>query len=737
MTEHKDIPHNHINQPFTGGPSPIQEKAPGENQVAAGSTIQGKSWMVFAAMCVLALTIVVKVFVLQLFPDERAQQLAQNFTYKVNEIEPARGQIISSDGSLLATSVPEYEIRWDAKAPYDQELYKKTIDSLALSFSRLFGDRSTAEYRSLFSKARAEKDRYKEIKDNVDFIQLQEVKKFPFIRTGRFKSGFIYVQKNKREKPFGSLAARTIGLEREDNKVGLELAFNKELSGKKGKQLQEKIAGGIWKPMTNDFIEEPEPGSDIVSTINVHLQDVAHTALKRQLEINQAAWGCVVLMEVNTGYVRAIANLSKDKNTGEYQELLNLAISQSVEPGSTMKLASFMACLDDGLIHLEDSIATGNGEWKIFDMTLTDSNRETAGGHKTITVEEVFERSSNIGTAKLVKQSYEKNPQQFLDKLHSFGLGSKLDLQLSGESAPRLYSMVKEKGWSGLSLTQLSIGYEAQQTPLQTLAFYNSVANNGKIVRPLFVQEIRRNGRTLEQIEPQVIRESFCKKETLKLCKRILEGVTEKNGSAEKAFEKCVYKVAGKTGTAKIHENGSYDLNRHRASFVGYFPADNPQYSCIVVIHDPRQGSYYGGTIAAPVFRELAEKIYSTQMEYHENEVQKDTTAFVQSKIPVSKNGSTKELKKVFAGLSIPAQTDGAGEWSTTSTKDIGVELTDRKLTAGKVPNVVGMGLQDALYILENAGMKVRVIGYGSIKRQSVLPGAIIKNNPYITIELS
>lgn len=734
MTNQKDIPNNHINQPFTGGPSPAMEKAPGENR---DTSVQAKSWMVFAGMCVLALAIIVKVFVLQLFPDERAQQLAQNFTYKVNEIEPARGQIISSDGSLLATSVPEYEIRWDSRAPYDQNLYREKIDSLALCFSRLFGDRSAAEYKSLFSKARSDKDRYKEIKDHVDFIQLQQIKKFPFIRTGRFKSGFIYVEKNKREKPFGSLAARTIGLEREDNKVGLELAFNKELSGKKGKQLQEKIAGGIWKPMTNDFIEEPEPGCDIVSTINVHLQDVAHSALKRQLENNNAAWGCVVLMEVNTGYVRAIANLSRNPESGEYQELLNLAISQSVEPGSTMKLASFMACLDDGLIHLEDSVATGNGEWKIYDMTLTDSNRESQGGHKTITAEEVFERSSNIGTAKLVKQSYEKDPQKFLDKLQSFGLGQKLDLKLPGESAPRLYTKVKDKGWSGLSLTQLSIGYEAQLTPLQTLAFYNGVANNGKIVRPLFVQEIRRNGRTLERIEPQIIRQDFCKKETLKLCRKIMEGVTEKGGSAEKAFEKCVYKVAGKTGTAKIHEAGSYDFHRHRASFVGYFPADNPQYSCIVVIHDPRSGNYYGGTIAAPVFRELAEKIYSTQMEYHEDEVQQDTTIMVQTRVPVSKNGSTRELKKVFAGLSIPAKADNVGEWSATSTLEAGVELTERKMTEGKVPNVIGMGLQDALYILENSGMKVRVIGYGTIKRQSVQPGAIIKNNPYITIELS
>lgn len=736
MSQEKDIHSNHINQ--TGSPlSSHTGKTAGETDPATvhSALIHGKSWMVFAGLCLLAVAIIIKVFVIQLFPDEHAQNLAANFTYKVNEIAPVRGQIISSDGSLLATSVPEYEIRWDAKASYDKAEYSAKIDSLALCFSRLFGDRSAAEYKALFRKAKADGNRYAEIKDHVNYNELQEVKRFPFIRKGQFKSGFVFVQKYIRDQPFGSLAARTIGMERAENKVGIELAYDELLSGKKGKQLQEKIPGGIWLPMTDDYIEEPEPGCDIVTTIDIHLQDVAHAALKRQLEEHHAAWGCAVLMEVETGFVRAIANLSLNTETGEYTERLNYAIRESCEPGSTMKLASLMACLDEGLIQLEDSVATGNGIAKFYDRVMKDSNWDK-GGNKTITAEEVFEKSSNIGTALLVKRSFEKNPQRFLDKLNSFGIGASLGIDLPGETAPRLYKSTKDKGWSGLSLTQLSIGYETQCTPLQTLSFYNAVANNGKMVRPQFVQEVRRNTRTIQEAEPIVIKEDFCKKETLKKCRKMMEGVMEKGGTADKVFASSPYKVAGKTGTAWLNEGGSYQHERYRASFVGYFPADDPKYSCIVVINDPRSGLYYGSAVAAPVFKELADKIYSTQLEFHEPVVQADSAMIAQHRIPVSKSGFKKDLDVVYKGLKIPVDENGDWEWVSTTTGRDSVKIAERSIRPGIVPNVVGMGLQDAIYLLENSGMKVSVNGYGTVKRQSVPAGASVRTNPYITIEL-
>ncbi|MEN9639302.1 MAG: hypothetical protein RLZZ262_1170 [Bacteroidota bacterium] len=725
---------NHINQPIAEPHAEPKDQHVVDNGNKP-TNLLARTWMMFSLICLIAVAIIIKIFYLQIWPSDRAKNLGLNYTYKANDITPTRGQIYSTDGSLLATSVPEYEIRWDSKADYDVEEYRSKIDSVCTGFSRIFGDRSALEYKNLFKTARTEGNRYQLIKAKVDYNQLQRVKQLPFVRRGAYKSGFVYIEGSRREKPFEMLAARTIGKDQIDNKFGIELAFDSLLAGRKGKQLQEKIPGGYWRPMTDDFIEEPKPGADVIASIDIHLQDVANAALKRQLETYQAAWGCAILMEVKTGYVRAIANLGQDPETGAYLERYNYAVQESQEPGSTMKLASIMACLDDELVKLTDSVDTGNGKWKIYDMTLTDSN-DDKGGNGVLTLEEVFERSSNIGTAKIVKSCYDKKPQQFLDKMHSFGLGNKLDLQLHGEASPGIYHSTKDKGWSGLSLTQMSIGYETKLTPLQILAFYNAVANNGRYMKPLFVEKIMRNGRVIEEFEPVALRENFCKKETIAACRKMMEGVTETEGTAEGAFKNCAYKVAGKTGTAKIHENGQYDYNRHRASFVGYFPAHDPQYSCIVVIHDPKGGNYYGGTIAAPVFSELAVKIYSTQMEYHSNDFLPDTTVQTQLHIPVSKDGSYDLLKKVLQGLQLPEQNTASSPWVNTKSQGSYVEISDRQVRPGMVPNVVGMGLQDALFLLESQGMKVRVDGKGTVLRQSVPPGSSVKNNPLILIEL-
>ena len=698
--------------------------------------ISRRAYTVFMFICLMGLAIVVRILYLQAIPNERAQEMAQNYVNKIKILEPQRGQIYSSDGRLLATSIPEYEIYWDSQAPYDIDEYRRKIDSLSVCLSRLTGEGTPAHFQQIFSEARKKKSRYVPIADHLDYDQLQKFKNFPFIRKGFYKAGFIINEKSKRIKPLGSLAARTIGLERTDNKVGLELQYDSLLSGKKGKQYQQRIAGGVWRPMSDDYIEEPEPGCDLVSTIDVHLQDVAHAALKRQLIKNEAAWGCVVLMEVETGYVRAISNLSRNEANGEYYESLNLAISQSVEPGSTFKLPVLMACLDEGLISLNDSVETGNGSIKFYGQEMRDSNWDH-GGNGTITTEEVFEKSSNIGTALLVKKSFDNDKQRFLDKLHSFGLDEKLHIDLQGEGSPFMYDKVGEGVWSGLSLTQMAIGYETQMTPLQILSFYNAVANDGKEMKPLFIQEIRRNNKTLERIRPQVLRKKFCKSQTLDLCKKMMEGVMEKGGTGEDAFRNSPYRVAGKTGTAWLNEKGGYQAGRFRASFVGYFPAEEPRYSCIVVIHDPKHGGYYGSTVAAPVFKELADKIYSTQLEFHEPVAANDSLRATQSRIPVSKAGNHEDLVTVFRGLGIEREDEAQGEWVSTTTSRENVTLSSRKIKEGLVPNVVGMGLQDALYLLENQGLKVQVFGFGTVKKQSVQAGASVRSYPFITIELS
>lgn len=735
MTPSENIKNNPINQPHepvqTHSESAPGHAGPGKKQQLA--IIHNKAWMVFAGLCILAIAIVIKVFVIQLFPDEKARQLAEGFTYKVREIQPVRGQIYSSDGSLMATSIPEYEIRWDSKAPYNEEAYQTKIDSVCQSFANLFGDRTASEYKAIFKKAKSEGNRYIEIIDHVDYNQLQLVKKFPFINKGTIRGGFVFEEKFIRDQPFGALASRTIGMERAENKVGIERDYDELLRGKKGAQMMEKIAGGVWKPLNNEFVEEPEPGADIITTIDVHLQDVAHAALKRKLEQTNAEWGCAILMEVQTGFVRAVANLSRNNREGEFSERLNYAISQSVEPGSTMKLASLMACLDEGMVKLEDEVQTGNGMVTFHGRTMKDSNWDK-GGSGTITAEQVFEKSSNVGTALLVKKSFGDNPQKYLDKLHSFGIADALGISLSGEASPRMYKTTKDNGWSGLSLTQMAIGYETTCTPLQTLAFYNAVANNGVMVRPQFVQEIRRNGTVLEQAQPIVLRQKICKDETLAQCKKMMEGVTEEGGTAGRLFHKCPYKVAGKTGTAWLHEDGGYQAHHYRASFVGYFPAENPRYSCIVVVNDPR-GEYYGSVIAAPVFMELADKIYSTELEFHAP-AGTDSTLMVQHKLPSIKSGSAAELKTVFNSLRIPVFTDGEGQWYTTVAQNDSLHVSPRLVETGIVPNVLGMGLQDALYLLESQGMSVKVSGFGTVRKQSIPAGSHIHNNPNIIIEL-
>ncbi|MBL7943666.1 MAG: transpeptidase family protein [Flavobacteriales bacterium] len=696
--------------------------------------IYKRAWWAFLGVVALAALIAGRMFMIQVQPGERATAILNSAAVE-REIEAARGQIFAHDGTPLSVNVPIFSVYWDARASYDLQLYRDNIDSLALCLSTLIPGTSTSYFISKFKTARQQKDRYALIADSLDGYEIEKFKSFPFAREGRYKSGFIIEQFNKRERPLGKLARRTIGIGGGDEFTGIERAYDNELRGKNGLQLQEKIAGSVWRPVESSFITEPEPGSDLITTLDVHLQDLAHKSLKENLEKHQASWGCVVLMEVETGMVRAMVNLSKEKNDF-YTEEYNYAIGSSLEPGSTMKLATLMACLDEGLIDPGDSVATGNGIASFHKIPMKDSNWDK-GGNGTITAEQCFEKSSNIGTAKLVEKSFANQPALFLEKLHSYGLNDKLGIELEGEGTPFLYDKPGESGWSAISITQLAIGYEARCTPLQTLAFYNAVANDGKYLRPQFVEEIRKNDQVVFRAEPIVLRKNFCSSSTLDICKQMMEGVAEKGGTAEEIFKKVDYKVAGKTGTARIHENGRYHEHRFRASFVGYFPAEDPKYSCIVVISDPKSGQYYGSTVAAPVFRDLANRVLATDPELHITAPEVDSTAVAAFMYPASKDGDAKALASVYRSLGIPNNIDKKQQWLSTTTTADSVLVNNKKILPGLVPDVKGMGLQDALFLLENRGMKVQVVGYGKVKRQSVTPGSAVKSNPYITIELS
>lgn len=705
--------------------------------------IAWRIYTVYFVVCLFGLGIVGKALTIQLVEGGELKKKVQSRTLKDKDIKAVRGNIYSSDGSLLATSIPIYEVRFDPNADAISDvLFADKVDTLAWSLSELFKDRSPASYRKELIKAREKGSRYHLIRRNIKYTELKQMKEFPLFRRGKYKGGFITIQQNKRERPFRVLAARTIGYEREDiSPVGLEGAYSKALSGIDGKRLMQKISGGVWMPVGDADEVEPEDGKDIYTTIDVNLQDVAENALMKQLQIHQADHGTVVLMEVATGSIKAIANL-KRTSSGSYYEGYNYAIGESTEPGSTFKLPALIAALEDGYVDMGDIIDCGDGSKQYYDRTMFDSNHDKGGWGK-ITVQRILEVSSNIGMAEIVMKSYSENPQKFIDHLAKMNLRDLLGIEIEGEGKPYIKN-TSEDTWSGISLAWMAHGYELQMTPLQILTFYNAVANDGKMVKPKFVEKITKGRKVVEYVETEVLNPRICSKETIDKVKLALEGVVS-NGTASN-LKNADYKIAGKTGTAQIAKGGSYGSNKdsykkkrevsHQASFVGYFPADKPQYSCIVVINAPSRNVYYGNLVAGPIFKEVADKVYANSLEMHEELDQQKF--YASSAIPYSKHGYKDNVESVFKQLGIPVTSSARDEeWVVTSTQAKGVQLAPRLVRDNLVPNVVGMGLRDAIYLLENQGLRVKVTGAGMVKFQSLTAGERIQKGQQIQIELS
>lgn len=705
--------------------------------------IAWRIYLVYFAVCLFGVAIVGKALHIQLVEGGDLKKKVLSRTLKDKSIEAVRGNIYSSDGSLLATSIPIYEVRFDPNADaITDALFDEKVDTLAWSLSDLFKDRSPASYIKELKEARKRGSRYHLIRRNIKYTQLKQMKQFPLFKRGKYKGGFITLQQNKRERPFRVLAARTIGYEREDiSPVGLEGAYSEELSGIDGKRLMQKIAGGVWMPVGDADEIEPEDGRDIYTTIDVNLQDVAHNALRKQLEKHQADHGTVVLMEVATGAIKAIANL-KQTSSGSYYEGYNFAIGESTEPGSTFKLPALIAALEDGYVDMGDIIDCGDGSKQYYDRTMFDSNYDKGGWGK-ITVQRILEVSSNIGMAEIIMKSYGQKPQKFIDHLAKMNLRDQLDIEIEGEGKPYIKN-TSEDTWSGITLAWMAHGYELQMTPLQILTFYNAVANGGKMVKPKFVEKITRGRKVVEEIETVVLNPRICSKETIDKVKLALEGVVS-NGTASN-LKNADYKIAGKTGTAQIAKGGSYGSNKdsykkkrqvsHQASFVGYFPADNPQYSCIVVINAPSRNVYYGNLVAGPIFKEVADKVYANSLDMHE--ALGPQKFFASSAVPYSKHGYRTDAEKVFAQLGFPVKSSAADyDWVVTSTQAESVKIAPRAIKENLVPNVVGMGLRDAIYLLENKGLRVKVAGVGMVKYQSVSAGEKIRKGQEIQIELS
>ncbi|WP_158795205.1 penicillin-binding protein [Pedobacter sp. L105] len=688
-------------------------------------------YLSFGLIVLLAVAVLVRLCDVQFVEGHKWRAMADSLSTKYINVEAARGNIYSDDGSLLATSIPEYELRMDMYAGgiSDNKLFYNKVDSLGMKLSQFFGDKTPKEYSRMLRTAREDSVRYLLIKRKVNYQDLKMIRTFPLYNIGKYTGGLMAIQQNKRIHPFKSLAARTIGYKNENvsNGVGLEGAFGNYINGESGKRLVQRIAGGVWMPIMEADEIAPKEGADIISTIDINMQDLAQSALERQLIASDADHGTVILMEVATGEVRAVANYTRESE-GVYEEKFNYAIGGSQDPGSTFKLASYMAMLEDNKVDTNTMVATGDGTFKVYNKIIKDSH----GGIGTVTVKKAFEESSNTAVAKLVYGSYKDNPSEFTDHLYHMHLNERLDLQIPGETKPVIKNP-SFKSWSGLTLPQMAYGYEMQITPLQILALYNAVANNGKYIAPLFVKEIRRLGNPIEQFHARVIDEHICSDKTLRKLQAMLEGVvTEGTG---KLMGSRFYRVAGKTGTAQVADgNKGYKAKKsYQASFCGYFPADKPKYSIMVSINGPKNG-YYGATVAGPVFKEIADRIYASDIQMYNNVASEHLVG--NTKGPEAKAGQSKAVKEVYSVLGIKALYAAKSDYFNSIDTSNGIVYEEYNSVKGMMPNVVGMGLKDALYLLGNAGLKTQIDGSGKVASQSIPSGTKIGKGLLVQLAL-
>jgi cell division protein FtsI (penicillin-binding protein 3) len=643
-------------------------------------------------------------------------------------IEPRRGEILDSRLSPLVTSVSFYDVYMDP-VTVDKDVWNAGIGGLSKGLARIFGDRSARDYEEFLREARAKKRRYVLIHKRVTNETRKELRELPIFRKGRFKGGLIDNNATiVRKRPNGQLLERTLGYVKKREKdtllVGLEGAYNRFLSGENGVIIEQKISNS-WKP-SGAVVREGENGYDLVTTIDKDIQEVAQTELENQLKAKGGRYGCAIVMDVKTGFVKAIANLQK-KSNGEYGEVYNHAIGTREVPGSTMKLASLMAALEDKKIKITDTV-NAVGKYEFYDRNLKDSR---AWGYGKITIKEAFELSSNV-ISKVVYNSYRKEPSRYIDRMTQFGLTEPLGISIAGETDP-VYSEPGKSQWWGGSLAWMSIGYEFQLTPLQLLAFYNAVANDGKYMKPQFVSQVLDNQTVVKEYEPEVLKEQICSKQTIDIMKSCLEGVVV-NGTGRN-LKSTFFKIAGKTGTAQIaNQNKGYGAEgekKYIASFAGYFPADDPIYSCIVVIAAPTD-DIYGASVSGTVFSAIANKVYASSYEYHKAVNENEEIA----SIPLVRDGSRYDINTVLNRFSVNKSFNGRGDWVRAKSGSNAISFSDLKIQDETVPDVRGMGLQDAIYLLEEVGLNVNVNGYGKVVKQSIAAGTKSVNGGVITIEL-
>ncbi len=694
-----------------------------------------RTYLVYIGLVVFSLAILGKVMYIQIAKGPYWRSVAQKDQIRSELIEAERGSIYCEAGQVLSTSIPEFDIYIDFQADglieADGLLYQQHADSLALGLSKLFAQeaqpKTAREYRKLLDKGFRSKDRFVLLKRKISYDQYERLKQLPLVRLGKNKSGFIAVVRMKRLYPYKLLANRTIGIARDSNKVGLERQYDQYLGGIAGKRLVRYIAGGAGVPIEGTD-QEPQDGTDVITTIDVNIQEIAQQALERVMIEREALRGTCIVMEVKTGKVRAIANLGRQKD-GNYWEDYNYALS-ATEPGSTWKLVTLMSALEDKKVSLQSPINLEGGKWAVGGEVVYDS--EVHGTYEC-TVQQSFEKSSNVAMAKLAQFHYGTQPSRFLQHIHQLRMDTLTGIDLPGEARPSVYKPGSRR-WSKTTLPWMGFGYNLTVTPMHTAMLYNAIANNGKMMKPYLVNALLKDGQIIKAFEPTVLVEKVASSETVAQLRTCLEGVVL-NGTG-RGMKTDAYGFAGKTGTSLVADKGiTYGDKVYQASFAGYFPANDPQYTIVVVIRNkPHAYPYYGASVAGPVFREVADRIYATHLfkQPQLNRQQADSVVY-------QLYARTYTMKKLarYMGWKMTDSSASAAVAVLSNHPASGRVLFGRDPNEQQMPPLQGVSLKDALAICEERGLVVTAAGRGKVSSQSIEPGTPIRKGQPIQLQLN
>ena len=709
-----------------------------------------KTYLVYFAVLTFGIAILVKIALVMTRDSKELSELAEKREYRIRELEASRGNIFSADGNLMATSVPLYDIFFDYKAVDEANptCLVENLDSLCYQMSLLFPKRNPKEWKDYILEGKAKGNRHYIIARNVSLADYRKMQKFPIFRLGPNKGGIIAEKKIRRARPYNELAGRMIGYvnENENLYVGIEGAYNEQLKGTNGQELVRRIHHGDWMPVGSTEDRDAMDGDDVFTTFDIKLQDIVENALHNTLTTNKAEQGCAILMDVETGYVRAMANLKLNHKTNEYEESYNFAMAERYEPGSVFKIASMIVLLNNNPnMKLTDKVNIGTGPIKFSNRVMKDDHSFAQNG--ICTVQEVIEQSSNKGTAVLVTKAFMGHPEKYVDGLYALGLNKKIGTGIAGEAQPLIKHPSDKtrdgrKIWSNVSLPWMSIGYEVNVTPMQIITLYNAIANGGRMMKPQFVTEIRHGNETIEKFEPVVLNEQIASPEAIAMLQTMLEGVVQR-GTAKKQLSDCAFRTAGKTGTAqycdpqmgyKYREPGVYH-KLYNTTFVGYFPADKPKYTCIVVVNRARGQHWAAGSVSAPGFREIAEKVYALRLGIEEDQSSLPTVDTISKPTLVNRSQTLAYLNGIDANY-----TDYTidGEWVTIEEGRDGSKTIRSAEVGGKtVPNVIGMNVSDAVYLLEGMGIETRFNGQGVVTEQSLHAGDTVKEKSVMNLKLA